>query len=397
MLALTSRSGRSSKMKLPWIASALWMLQFVSSQQQCESWCNRYTLQHEMCVGCTRPRPPPAPALAPIKTAVNTAPWPRVFLIGVQKGGTTSITDVFARVGLCAKEKESHYFDHLAPCNLESDECSQYVAGFTAKHPAGTGIDCTYGSYEGTPAQLSDAGLPHFLAKYYPAPLMPALRIMVSIREPVSRFYSAFHHVGSSGRGATFEANAKIELKLWRENASPCAEPVREPPYGTREWRSCFHESYCQASEGAHIPCLQNLMRGLYHLHLSRWRKHLPRKQLLILNMHDMMSHQTDFMWRLATFLSVPPLATRSIPRWNANGASHDPMCCETYCEFQNTVYGEENAKLFSMMDNDFHQHAGPAVEPRFGRFPVPTCQPCAHPTVNAALASCSQASSKYG
>ena len=69
--------------------------------------------------------------------------------------------------------------------------------------------------------------------------------------------------------------------------------------------------------------------------------------------------------------------------------SSHEPMCCETYCAFMRTVFADENAKLYAMMDADFADGLAPNGEPYFGRFPIPHCQPCQHGSVEDAMLDC--------
>jgi len=199
--------------------------------------------------------------MLPHTTAVPAGEWPKVFLIGVQKGATTSLADVFDKAGLCRskKGKEPHYWDfNRVVCDMETTcapHATTYQTNFQErgeKQPR-WGVECV-ASYDATPAQLSDPDLPRFLARYVPRPLAAEVRIVAILREPASRLLSFFNAFGANG--LSFEEMAQGEVTHWYRDDPVWGVPVRK--YSEGAW-GCDGYNGCQA----HVPPL-HLMRAMY-------------------------------------------------------------------------------------------------------------------------------------
>jgi hypothetical protein len=122
-----------------------------------------------------------------------------------------------------------------------------------------------------------------------------------------------------------------------------------------------------------------DMMIGMYHHSLARWRRAWPRKQLFVMNFDNFVSDSTSHLSALSDFTGLD-LLSHPLPEVNfhSNAASSIAnMCCETFCALQRAAFQEANTLLYGVMDADDRSKAGPPTEPNFGRFKTPKCVYC--------------------
>jgi hypothetical protein len=203
-----------------------------------------------------------------------TAPlrgFPSVLIIGTQRGGSTSLfnylvqhPDVFPPLG-----KEVHYFDFHYASGVK-----WYRGRFPyARRLRGGGL-----TLDATPYYMM-----HPLAPRRAAQLLPDVKLIALLRNPITRALSHYQHEVSGGREPLSFAEA---LDQESERLAGEEERLRSEPH----YYSFNHHRYGYTR------------RGLYIEQLRRWIQHFQRSQLLVL--------QSEWLFR------DPPAATAAVHRF---------------------------------------------------------------------------------
>jgi sulfotransferase family protein len=196
---------------------------------------------------------------------------PSVLIIGTQKGGTTSLFNYLAEHPdvLPPMGKEVHYFD------------LHYSAGehwYRGRFPYASRLRRGALTLDASPYYMM-----HPLAPARAAGLLPEVKLIALLRNPIDRALSHYQHEVRAGREPL-----SFEEAIDREEERVEGEEerlLREPGYYS--WN---HHRYTYAR------------RGLYLTQLLRWMQHYPRAQLLVL--------QSEWLFR------DPPAATDTVYRF---------------------------------------------------------------------------------
>lgn len=201
---------------------------------------------------------------------------PSVLILGAQKGGTTSLfnylvqhPDVHPPFG-----KELHYFDFHYELGTR-----WYRGRFPYTHRLANGSI----TLEASPYYLIHPLVPERAAK-----LLPAVKLVALLRNPIDRALSHYQHEVRAGRETLSFAEA-----IDREAERLAGEEDRlqsEPGY-----YSYNHHRYTYTR------------RGLYLEQLRRWVQHFPRSQLLIIQSERLFSDPVATTARVHQFLGLRP------------------------------------------------------------------------------------------
>lgn len=215
---------------------------------------------------------------------------PDFLIIGTQKGGTTSLHDQLCAHPLVLPpvQKEVHYFTHNAT-RPESWYRSHFPAA--ARH-APAGRRAVTG--EATPYYLFHPGAPARARS-----LLPAVRLIVLLRDPVARALSHHNHELALGyEDLPFEsALAAEDGRLAGE-----AERLAADPRATSHAHQ--HFSY--------------VARGRYADQLERWLEHYSRQQLLVLISEEFFADPARVTLEAQRFLALPEEPPQSLAPRNA-------------------------------------------------------------------------------
>lgn len=164
--------------------------------------------------------------------------------VGVQKAGTTSLAKYLQSNGLQMNSgKELHAFHALRPSSKED-----YLQKLG--YSSGGGL---YGEY--TPNYLD-----HPSAIWNLSQILPKAKIIVSLRNPIDRAFSAYVHAVGIG---------VIDQSL------------------------SFEETVNESKMGSHRPWVKNILRiGEYHNQLLRLFSHFPKEQVTVINFSDLVSEE---------------------------------------------------------------------------------------------------------
>jgi hypothetical protein len=186
---------------------------------------------------------------------------PSFLIIGSQKAGTTSLYEVLARhpeVSMSSR-KEVHFFihDHLYRRGLR-----RYEQFFQPLKPGSRAVG------EATPGYLCYPEVPARIAAH-----LPAAKLILTVREPVSRAYSQYWY-----------ARRHLTEPLTFEQAAD----------------RYFTRSYLPGQPGY-------FSRGFYADYLRRYFDHFPREQILVLLFEELIDHPEALYSRLFEFIGVDP------------------------------------------------------------------------------------------
>ena len=207
---------------------------------------------------------------------------PNFLGIGVQKGGTTTLhalLDKHPQVML-AQCKEVHYFSlhyHLG----EAWYASHFASALTNQ--------CC--------GEITPYYLFHPLAAQRIKDLRPDMRMIVLLRDPVSRTLSQVFHSYRLGF-ESLEPEAALEAEAERLASAE--------PYVMRGGRHRSHQEHSY------------LARSRYEVQLARYEACFPRDQLLLLRSEDLFSQPEQVWAQVQSFLNLDSVPLPSLPRENA-------------------------------------------------------------------------------
>jgi hypothetical protein len=201
---------------------------------------------------------------------------PSVLIIGAQKSGTTSLFNYLVRHPdvLPSLRKEVHYFDFNYDRGLK-----WYRAHFPYTHQLRRGT---------LTLDASPYYQVHPLVPQRAAELLPGVKLVALLRNPVDRALSHYQHEVRGGRETLSFAEA---IEKEPERLAGEEKRLREDP----SYYSYNHHRYSY------------MQRGLYVEQLRRWVEHFPRSQLLVLQAESLFRAPAEVTGDVYRFLGLPP------------------------------------------------------------------------------------------
>jgi hypothetical protein len=199
---------------------------------------------------------------------------PSVLLIGTQKGGSTSLFNYLSQHPAVKPPlgKEVHYFDLHSARGL-----GWYRGRFPYRRQVADGLTLDASPYY----------MMHPLAPERAARLLPEVKLIAVLRNPIDRALSHYQHEVRGGREKLSFAEA-----LERESERTAGEEDRlaqDPGY-----YSYAHHRSTSAARGVYLPQLQ------------RWMRHFPRSQLLVLQSEWLFRDPVAASEAVHRFLGLP-------------------------------------------------------------------------------------------
>jgi hypothetical protein len=251
---------------------------------------------------------------------------PDYIIIGAQKCGTSSLYRYLNEHPSIAPAagKEVHYFDwHY------SRGPSWYRAHFPTAltremFRARTGRRLVTG--EASPYYLFH---PHAPARV--KALLPSVKLIALLRDPVERALSAYHHQVRAGTESLSFADA-----MDQEPARLAAEIERLEADQT--YKSAAHRRFSYLS------------RGIYVDQLAAWLRVFPREQLLIIRSEDFFEQPAATVGQVLEFLGLPPADSSGFRRFNVG--EYDGM--DPAVKARLTKYfAPHNQRLYDLLGRD--------------------------------------------
>lgn len=257
---------------------------------------------------------------------------PAFLVIGAQRSGTSSLYKYLSQhPDLSAPlRKEIGYFSRSYGMSL-----SWYRSHFPlAARPILTrrflGHDLA--TFEATPDYLF-----HPLAAPRAHALLPEVKLVVLLRDPVARAASQYQHMVRLG----FE-QLTFEDALAAEDERIAADLERIHTHPDHHPRNLLRFSYVH--------------RGLYADQLQTWQRHYPRHRFLVLPSERMYDDPAGTYAEILGFLGLRPWAPRSFPNYSATGLSprpEDPLTPSTRRHLAERFH-RPNQDLFDLLGTTF-------------------------------------------
>ncbi len=244
----------------------------------------------------------------------NARALPDFLLIGGQRCGSTSLYTTLCGHPqvLAGAHKEPHFFDNN---HLRGEDFYRRLFPLRAHLRARRAI-----TGEATTHYLSHPAVPERVAA-----MLPDVRLIAILRDPVERAYSHYQLAHRNGREPlSFEqALAAEPERLAGEEARLLSDPAyRGEAYGVQSYRT----------------------RGLYLEQLERWWAMFPPERLLVLRSEDMFERPGEVYAQTVAFLGLRPDAARTAFAAR-NQVVYSSMLPETRAELA-AFYAEPNSRL---------------------------------------------------
>jgi hypothetical protein len=259
---------------------------------------------------------------------ILTAPLradPDFLIIGVQKGGTTSLYSILAQHPAVdeAWKKEVHYFDlrfRRGP--------AWYRAHFPTRRAQREGGDQQRRfSGEATPYYLFHPHVPRRVRQ-----ALPKVRLVALLRDPVARAYSHYNHLVRLGHESlSFEDAVRKEGERL---AGEMDQLVQD------EW----HYS-------VNLRNYSYLTRGHYAEQLERWWAEFPREQLLVLKSEDFYQRPREIWPRVIAHLGLPDWSPAEFREYNAG---RYPEMSPELARWLKDYFEPHNARLYALLGEDW-------------------------------------------
>lgn len=209
---------------------------------------------------------------------------PTFIIIGAQKCGTTSLYNYMIEHPqiLPASMKELHFFNWRS--KQGNRKTAEGVDWYLSQFPTiPSGKDLITG--EATPDYLLDPYTPQRMFK-----LLPDVKLIVILRNPVDRAVSQYYHNRSIKKRmmeplSFREAIAKEPERINNEKSKLMLD---------ENYRSLFHRKYSYVE------------RGLYIEQLERWMSIFPRENFLILKSEEFFKNRDLTLRQVFNFLGLP-------------------------------------------------------------------------------------------
>ncbi len=205
-----------------------------------------------------------------------TASWrslPDFVIIGVQKGGTSSLFRYLAQhPGLCmAYRKQVHFFDRFW---YRGENWYKACFCLSANAPRLVG--------EATPYYFFHPHVPERMKS-----LLPRVKLILMLRNPVDRAYSHFRMKRDQGHEP--EADFERALALEEERIAG-------------EWKKMMDNPRYYS-----LPCRQfsYLRRSYYDEQLARWLEYFPLDQFLFIQSERFFENPVEVLRQLYDFLGI--------------------------------------------------------------------------------------------
>jgi hypothetical protein len=259
---------------------------------------------------------------------------PDFIVIGVQRGGTTSFYRYLTENPCIAPAavKEMHFFDlrfkngvHWYRAHFPLFLHKEYAERMRG-HNLITG--------EATPAYLFYPLVPERVAR-----ILPRVKLIVMLRNPVDRAYSHYW----------------LQVRVGHESLSFEEAVRREPERLREEWENVSEAGSQHGDDLRHYFRLLGrysyLSRGLYVDQLQGWGALFPKEQMLILCSEDFYADPAASLQQVCAFLNVPNWELNEYKRYR--GGKYPRMNPATR-EWLIDYYRPHNERLYEYLDMRF-------------------------------------------
>jgi hypothetical protein len=244
------------------------------------------------------------PSAARVSDEPEVGSLPDFVIIGAQKCGTTAFYSLLTDHPNVepAGVRELHYFDR-------TDRFEKGAEWYRRCFPPPRWKNgCRSITGEKTPYYLFHPHVPARMAE-----VVPQVRLIVLLRNPVDRAYSQYHHDTPAVRRSNTPASRTFEEAIEQQDSS-------------------------------------YLSRGIYVDQLLRWSEYFSREQMLVLKSEDFFEHTAETSRQVQDYLDLPYQRLDLPPRETAD--RYEPMNPETRLRLE-TYFESHNQRLYDYLGVD--------------------------------------------
>lgn len=259
---------------------------------------------------------------------------PDFIIIGAQKSGTSSLHYYLSKhPDLSASiPKETHYFDRYVNHNYSLD---WYKSHFYTRPFR----QLLY--FESTPNYIYSERVAEQLAS-----LVPQIKLILILREPVSRSYSAWNMYKSF-----FEKNEIY--KIQKEQYPGEESTIYKYLYKNRNSFPSFIDAIKIEEELIKIgkdkePAI--IRRGFYAEQIKHYLKYFDRDQILILGFKELFKNVSGCLEKVYDFLEIKSIDTSHIEKERKNSRSYDRNISRREREYVQEIFIDHNNSLFALL-----------------------------------------------
>lgn len=256
---------------------------------------------------------------------LNFGTLPDFLILGAEKAGTTFLYSFLQEHPdfRAAAKKEVHYFD--------SRKFEFGPQWYRAQFPRQEGI----GKRNTITGEASPYYLLHPLAAKRAYELMPDVKLIVLLRNPIDRAYSGYQHKVRDGvEPLSFEAAIEAEPERL---AGERDKLINDGTYYSKNYR---WYSY--------------LTRGIYVDQIKRWQEYFAPNQFMIIKSEDFFEEPLSTLDRVCNFVG---LQERQVnvrnPERSGKGAKYEPIKPEVRGRLE-TYFKPHNQRLYDYLGKDF-------------------------------------------
>lgn len=252
---------------------------------------------------------------------------PHFIIIGAQRAGTTSLYDYLSahRQIIPATAKEIHFFD------LNYRKGSDW---YRAHFPTKTAVDRRRGEVGGRilTGEASPFYMVHPHVPLRIKSLLPQIKLIALLRDPVARSYSHYLREVRKGR-----EQYSFEEAIKRENERICAD-----------WKRLKSDRQFVSRE---VQRYSYKLRGRYLEHLMPYYDHFGSDKVLVLRSEDLYANVQESYSRILKFLELEPhTLTNARPR----GRTKYDRGAIPFEESLRAYFEPHNRKLYAFLGRDF-------------------------------------------
>lgn len=302
--------------------------------------------------------------------------WPALYLLGVQKAGTTSVTSGLMKCGAVAfgmAHGEIPYCEKGVGCketlhppaNIMTDAG---ITVFTKLHDTTRCHElnkdwkvvteaCRAGRFlEATPLGVGDTPNVGTLLQAIPPQYSSTARYAIIFREPVARMLSWFNHL--------------------------VAIPEMSAAASERRLLNSFDAWYKYTLKWTREGMLDAFQNGKYIEWIKQYQDnpHVQRSQLLVLQFEALVKEPATAMKLLTTHYGLPQVLTgmHKLPEENTFDSPQKviSIICSTREEAA-AAYEKDNQALYVQLASDRAHGRAPSLEPAFPAFDIHKSVPC--------------------
>jgi hypothetical protein len=274
---------------------------------------------------------------------VVTSPFrllPDFIIIGVQKGGTTSLYNYLIQHPCVASAfaKEVHFFDNHTPAHNYGKGMAWYrshfeYGGYKLYKKLVYGQNLITG--EGSPDYIFDTHAPQRIAAR-----MPPVKLIALLRNPIDRAYSHYlHNVKASNSYDVGREDLSFEEAIDREEDRLHGEKEK-----LLQDESYFSYNYMHYSY---------LSRGMYADQLKTWFDLFPKEQILVVSSEDFFANPSHIFQQVLDFLKLPAWHLTQYSSYNSRNKDTvgiNPATREHLVDY----FKPHNQRLYQLLDLKF-------------------------------------------